>query len=136
MSPLFGTGAGLRQRLDLLLQSAQTRLELLGLELQQEKLRLARLLLGTVLAALLLGFALVFALIWLTVALWDTHRQLGLGLATVIALLLGVGAAGIAARAWASGSELFSASLAELERDRRALQDRVRPGRSGDRRGP
>ena len=127
MSPLFGTGAGLRQRLDLLLQSAQTRLELLGLELQQEKLRLARLLLGTVLAALLLGFALVFALIWLTVALWDTHRQLGLGLATLITLALGLGAAGVAARAWAAGSNLFAASLAELERDRAALEQRRAP---------
>lgn len=127
MDPSLATPAGLRRRLDLLLHTAQTRLQLLGVELQEEKLRLARLLLGTVLAALLLGFALVFALIWLTVALWDTHRQLGLGLATLIALGLGLGAAGVAARAWASGSELFAASLAELERDRRALGERRAP---------
>jgi uncharacterized membrane protein YqjE len=119
-----GGGSGLRERLDLLLQTAQTRLELLGLELQEEKLRLARLLLGTVLAAVLLGFAVVFALIWLTVALWDTHRQLGLGIATFITLALGVGAAGVAARAWAAGSRLFAASLAELESDRVALERR------------
>ncbi len=127
MDPSFGAAGSLRRRLDLLLQTAQTRLELLGVELQQEKLRLARLLLGTVLAALLLGFALVFALIWLTVALWDTHRQLGLGLATLIALGLGLGAANVAARAWAAGSDLFTASLAELERDRRALGERRAP---------
>jgi uncharacterized membrane protein YqjE len=123
----FGGSAGLRERLDLLLQTAHTRLELLGLELQEEKLRLARLLLGTVLAAVLLGFAVVFALIWLTVALWDTHRQLGLGLATLITLALGLGAAGVAARAWAAGSGLFAASLAELERDRAALEQRRVP---------
>lgn len=127
MDSAFGAAGGLRRRLDLLLQTAQTRLELLGVELQQEKLRLARLLLGTVLAALLLGFAIVFALIWLTVALWDTHRQLGLGLATCVALGLGMAAAGVAARAWNSGSELFAASLAELERDRRALGERRAP---------
>lgn len=127
MKALFGGGAGLRQRLDLLLQTAQTRLELLGLELQEEKLRLARLLLGTVLAGVLLGFAVVFALIWLTVALWDTHRQLGLGLATGVTLVLGLGAATVAARAWTAGSQLFAASLAELERDRSALEERGAP---------
>lgn len=127
MESPFGSGGGLRRRLDLLLQTAQTRLELLGVELQEEKLRLARLLLGTVIAGMLLAFALVFALLWLTVALWDTHRMLGLGLATFISLLLGLGAARAAARAWAAGSRLFAASLAELDRDRRAL---------GERRGP
>lgn len=130
MKSLFGVGpggSGLRERLDLLLQSAQTRLELLGLELQEEKLRLARLLLGTVLAGVLLGFAVVFALIWLTVALWDSHRQLGLGLATFITFGLGLGAAGVAARAWSAGSRLFAASLAELERDRIALEQRRAP---------
>ncbi len=126
MNDPLGASGGLRRRLDLLLQSAHTRLQLLGVELQQEKLRLARLLLGIVLAALLLGFALVFGLIWLTVALWDTHRELGLAVATLVALLLGLGAAGVAASAWADGSQLFAASLAELERDRRALeQDRA-----------
>ena len=124
MSTSRGAAHGLRQRLDLLLQSAQTRLQLLALELQEEKLRLARLLLGLVLAAVLLGFAVVFGLVWLTVALWDSHRQLGLALATALALLLGLGAAGVAARAWRAGSGLFSASLAELERDRQALAAR------------
>ncbi len=123
MDPLSGGVHGLRQRLDLLLHSAQSRLQLLALELQEEKLRLARLLLGTLLAALLLGSALVFALIWLSVALWNSHPQLGLGLATGIALLAGLAAAAVAARAWRGGSQLFRASLEELERDRQALRE-------------
>ena len=45
------------------LQTAQTRLELLAVELQEEKLRLTGLALNTVLAGLLLGFGLMFLLV-------------------------------------------------------------------------
>ena len=52
------------------LQTVQTRLELLAIELQEEKLRLAGLALNAVLAGLLLGFGLMFLLVVLTVLLW------------------------------------------------------------------
>ena len=100
------------------LQTAQTRLELLAVELQEEKLRLTGLALNTVLAGLLLGFGLVF----LTVLFWDEHRLLALGISTAICLGGGLLAASNAARAFRSGTKLFSASLAELARDRAALK--------------
>lgn len=112
----------LRSRLDILLGTAQTRLELLTVELQEEKLRLARLLFMTVLTALFLGFAAVFAAVWVTVALWDSHRLLALGLSTGLFVVLGLAAATIAARTVAAGSQLFAASLAELGKDRDALK--------------
>ena len=117
-------GASLRSRLDTLLGAAQTRLALLMVELQEEKLRLARLLFTTVLAALFLGFATVFAALWITVALWDSHRLLALGLSTGLFLVLGLAAASVAARTVAAGSRLFAASLAELGNDRDALKTR------------
>ncbi|MDX5410140.1 MAG: phage holin family protein [Thauera sp.] len=104
------------------LQTVQTRLELLAVELQEEKLRLAGLALNTVLAGLLLGFGLVFLMIFLTVLFWEEHRLLALGLATAICLGGGLLAARNAARAFRSGTKLFSASLAELARDRDALK--------------
>ncbi len=112
----------LRGILDAGLHAVQTRLELLGAELQEEKLRLAALLLNTVLAAVLLGFGLVFLVIFLTVLLWDDYRLLALGLATAILLGGGLFTAANAARELRRGSSLFSASLAELRRDRAALQ--------------
>ncbi|NMG66449.1 hypothetical protein GPA19_16005 [Azoarcus indigens] len=112
----------LRGILDAGLHAVQTRLELLGVELQEEKLRLAALLLNTVLAAVLLGFGLVFLVIFLTVLLWDDYRLLALGLATVILFGGGLFTAANAARELRRGSSLFSASLAELRRDRAALQ--------------
>ncbi len=104
------------------LQTVQTRLELLAVELQEEKLRLTGLALNTVLAGLLLGFGLVFLMVFLTVLFWDEHRLLALGISTAICLGGGLLAASNAARAFRSGTKLFSASLAELARDRAALK--------------
>ena len=105
------------------LQTAQTRLELLAIELQEEKLRLAGLALNAVLAGLLLGFGLMFLLVFLTVLFWEEHRLLALGISTAICLIGGLLAASKAAHAFRSGTKLFSASLAELTRDRAALRE-------------
>ena len=105
------------------LQTVQTRLELLAIELQKEKLRLAGLALNAVLAGLLLGFGLMFLLVFLTVLFWEEHRLLALGISTVICLIGGLLAASKAAHAFRSGTKLFSASLAELTRDRAALRE-------------
>ena len=105
------------------LQTAQTRLELLAVELQEEKLRLTGLALNTVLAGLLLGFGLVFLMVFLTVLFWEEHRLLALGISTALCIGGGLIAASNAARAFRSGTKLFSASLAELVRDRAALRE-------------
>ena len=105
------------------LQTAQTRLELLAVELQEEKLRLTGLALNTVVAGLLLGFGLVFLMVFLTVLFWEEHRLLALGISTAVCIGGGLIAASNAARAFRSGTKLFSASLAELARDRAALRE-------------
>ena len=104
------------------LQTVQTRLELLAVELQEEKLRLTGLALNTVLAGLLLGFGLVFLMIFLTVLFWEEHRLLALGISTAVCIGGGLLAASNAARAFRSGTKLFTASLAEFARDRAALR--------------
>ena len=104
------------------LQTAQTRLELLAVELQEEKLRLTGLALNTVLAGLLLGFGLVFLMIFLTVLFWEEHRLVALGISTAVCIGGGLLAASNAARAFRSGTKLFTASLAEFARDRAALR--------------
>ena len=105
------------------LQTAQTRLELLAVEFQEEKLRLTGLALNTVVAGLLLGFGLVFLMVFLTVLFWEEHRLLALGISTAVCIGGGLIAASNAARAFRSGTKLFSASLAELARDRAALRE-------------
>lgn len=104
------------------LQLVQTRLELLVVEVQEEKLRLTSLAFNTVLCGLLLGFGLVFLLVFLTVLFWEEHRLLVLGIATAVCLGGGLLAASNAAREFKRGSRLFAASLAELARDRDAVR--------------
>ncbi len=114
----------LRGIIDAGLHTVQTRLELLAVELQEEKLRLSGLVLNVVLCALLLGFGLVFLAAFLTVLFWEEHRLLALGIASVVFIGGGLLTASNAARELRRGSRLFAASLAELARDRDAVQRR------------
>ena len=112
----------LRGIADAALQMLQTRLELLAVEAQEEKLRLTRLAINIVLCGLLLGSGLVFLMVFLTVLFWEEHRLLALGLSTAICLGGALFAATNVAREFKQGSRLFAASLAELARDREALR--------------
>jgi uncharacterized membrane protein YqjE len=110
-----------------LLALGRIRLELLSIEVQEEKQRVAGVLFWAVLAALSLGFSLLFAAAWITVALWETHRLLAFGVVTV-------GLAGVAVwglmqlRSLTSAeSTLFRASLGELKADEQALRRAASP---------
>ncbi|PWB59105.1 MAG: hypothetical protein C3F18_01295 [Nitrosomonadales bacterium] len=101
----------------------RTRLELLSTEVAEEKERLLSLLwLGTA-ALFFIGLGIVFAALLLTVALWENHRLLVLGILTLLFLGLGGAALSMALKQARNGSKLFSASLAELSKD----QDHLRP---------
>jgi len=101
---------------------ARTRLELLAVEAQEEKVRVTGLLVNGVMCALFLGFGLVFLAVFLTVLFWDGYRLLALGLAALFFIGAGLYTASNAARELRQGSRLFGASLAELARDSEALR--------------
>lgn len=105
-----------------LLTLGRIRLELLAIEVQEEKERIAGLVLWAVLAALLAGFAVLMLLVLAVVALWDSHPLLALGAASAVL----VAAAGLALRQLkaltAQPATLFQASLAELRDDADALR--------------
>lgn len=99
----------------------RTRLELLKVEAQEEVGRIASLLVWGI-AAVLLGVAgLVFFAVFVTVLLWDSHRLLALGIFAALFIAAAVVAINTALRLVRQGSQLFSASLAELRRDEAAL---------------
>lgn len=99
----------------------RTRLELLKVEAQEEVGRIASLLLWGI-AAVLLGVAgLVFLAVFVTVLLWDSHRLLALGIFAALFIAATLVAVNIALKLARRGSQLFSASLAELRRDADAL---------------
>ena len=105
-----------------LLALGRTRLELFGTELQEELMRLVFALLGAVTVLLLAAFGLAFAAFGAMLALAPEQRPIAA--AVIGAIFLG----GACAAAWSLrhlGRErprAFAASLAELERDREALQ--------------
>ncbi|HQX05462.1 MAG TPA: phage holin family protein [Zoogloea sp.] len=117
-------GESLKGLADSGLATLQTRLELFSVEIKEEKLRAGGFLFDTVLAALFIGFGVVFLMAFLTVLFWDSHRLLALGLGTTGLFIAGVWAATRAAGRLRSGSRLFASSLAEIAQDREALRPR------------
>lgn len=106
-----------------LLTLGRIRLELFAIEAQEEKERIASLLLWAVLAALLAGFGLLMVLLLITVALWDSgYRLLALGSGSAVL----VAAAGVAVlkvrRLIAQPASLFQSSIGELRADAEALR--------------
>jgi len=112
-----------------LLTLSRIRLELLAIEVQEEKDRIAGLLLWAVLAALLAGFGLLMMVVLVTVALWDSYRLLALGGSTVVLIAAAVFAVLKVKGLVAQPASLFQSSLSELREDADAL--RRRDPRSG-----
>jgi len=106
-----------------LLGLLQARLELLGTELREEQARLLGLLAWSAVAFLLLQMGVLF-LGLLAVAAWGEERRL-LALAVVAALFLAAGGLAwwFARRHLQRDDGPFTASLAELGRDRESLRD-------------
>lgn len=110
-----------------LLALGRIRLELLSIELQEEKDRIASLLLWSVLTALMAGFGAVMVALFVTVALWDTHRLAALGVSA--ALFVGLAVVGVlrVRRLVGQAAAPFQASIAELRQDSAALGRHPRP---------
>ena len=105
-----------------LLTLSRIRLELLAIEVREEKDRIAGLLVWSVLAALLAGFGLLMLLVLVTVALWDSYRLLALGGSTVVLIAAAVVAVVKVKGLVAQPATLFQASLGELREDADALR--------------
>lgn len=108
---LLGTGVTL----------LHNRLELLGVELAEERVRLVSLLAYGGAAFLCIAAGLVFLAIFLTVLMWESNRLLALGVFSALFLGAGIASLIMARNLAGSGSKLFAASLAELRKDREAL---------------
>jgi uncharacterized membrane protein YqjE len=105
-----------------LLDLARTRLELAGIELQENGRVLLGYLAWGVAAAVLALFALWLVVVFVLVLFWDTHRLAAVGAMALLFILGTVVAAmklhaGLAAR-----PPLLPATLAELRKDAAALK--------------
>jgi uncharacterized membrane protein YqjE len=101
-----------------------TRLELLSLDLAEERVHLTTLLVLGLVALFCLGAGVVLLAILIAVAFWESHRLAALAGLTAFFLAAGATLVMLAMHKARTRPRLFEASLAELAKDRQQL----RPG--------
>lgn len=100
----------------------QTRLGIFATELEEAKLQLSQLLLLGLVALFCLGLGIVLLAVFFVVLFWDSYRLAVLGVMAGVFLGMGIFAV-LALRAkTAENTKMFSATLAELAKDREQLK--------------
>lgn len=120
-APRLGLLGSARAVLAGLVEIGHTRLQLASTELEEERLRIAQLLLYATAALFFLGLGLVLFALWLVLLFWDSHRVLVLGVETILILSIGAALAGAWRHKARTKPRLLGATLAELQRDRQTL---------------
>jgi uncharacterized membrane protein YqjE len=119
--PIGGLFRSLAQLLATAVGIAQTRLELLSTELQEEVHRVAEIMLWATVALLAAGVGLFLLALVIVFVFWDTHRVLA-SIAVTSAFFLLAAIAGLVLRAKVrSKPPLLDATIAELKKDRVSL---------------
>lgn len=104
-----------------LLAVLQTRLELLAVDVAEERERLIGLLALLLLSLFCLGVGIVLLALLIVVALWESNRLVALGGLIAFFLVAGAAVGWLALARVRSAPKLFSATIAELDKDRKAL---------------
>lgn len=114
----------LKRLLSTLASIVSTRLELLANELQEERLHLTQMLFFALFTLFCFGLGVLLLTAFIVVLFWDEHRLAVLGTLSVIFFALGALTAMLLRNRMQAKSKLFSASLAELAKDREYLSTR------------
>lgn len=104
-----------------LLLIAQTRLDLLAVDFEEERERLSSMVVLTAVALFCLGVGVVLLTMLLIVVFWDSYRLQAIGAMAAFFILLGAALWNLLCRRIREKPGLFSASRAELAKDRQAL---------------
>ena len=100
----------------------RTRLEILGTEIEEERIRFARLALAVAAIAFCLQMAVLLFVIFLVVLLWETHRLATLGAFAALFLAAGVVGMLVLKRRLARRPKMFASSLGEFLKDEERLK--------------
>jgi len=120
MHPLdegLSLAARMRAVLASLLAIAETRIELLGNDVELQGARLRRLTLLLLAGSLMLALALVFASVLVIAIFWESHRLAAVVAVMLVYLLAGGGCLLAARRVARTGPRPFEATRAELQQD-------------------
>jgi uncharacterized membrane protein YqjE len=107
-----------------LIAVALTRLELLSTEAEEEWMRIGSILKWSAVVGVCAGLGVFFIVLFIILLLWDTHRLLAVGVPAVLFILAAVVASRIVLAKIRAKPRPFSASLAELAKDRERLNSR------------
>ena len=122
--PIAGLFASMAKLLATAIGIAQTRLELLTTELQEEVHRVAEIMVYAVIALLAAGVGLFLLALVVIFAFWDTHRIVASIAVTSTVFLIAIVAA-LVLRAKVRGKPpMLDGTLAELKKDRETLMRR------------
>lgn len=102
-----------------------TRLDLLSIDLEEERSHAILQLVLVLTALFFIGVGVVFVSVLLVVVYWETQRILVLGILAGSFLLAGLVAGGFALYKVRTKPRLFAASLSELHKDSEQLESRV-----------
>ena len=103
---------------------AQTRLELLTTELQEEVHRVAEIMVYTAIALLAAGVGLFLLALVVIFVFWDTHRLAASIAVTAAFFLIAIAAALVLRAKVRAKPAMLDATIAELKKDRAALLSR------------
>lgn len=101
---------------------AQTRLELLSVDVQIARSKFISLLIMIISALFFLFFGLVMLALFIVIYSWETDRMMALGLLTAAFLSIGAILAVLILQALRNMPRLFEASIAEFAKDREELK--------------
>ncbi len=107
-----------------LLAAAQTRLEILATEIEEERVRLEQLLLIALAAAFCLGMAVVLSVAFVAIYFWDTHRLITVGMLAVTFLAMAAALGWILRIKAKTRPKPFAITRGELAKDRAMLRER------------
>jgi uncharacterized membrane protein YqjE len=116
-----GLMESLKRLVSTLASIVSTRLELLANELQEERLRLTQMLVFALIALFCFGMSILLLTGFIVVLFWDDHRVAALGGLGALFLALGMLMAILLRNKVHARPKLFSASMAELAKDREHL---------------
>lgn len=99
----------------------RTRLELLSVDIEEERVWLTSMLAWALGALFCAALSIVLALLFIVVAFWDTHRLLALAIPALLLMLGAVAAGKVVQEKMRAKPRLFAASIAELSKDQEHL---------------
>lgn len=117
-----GSEGSMREASAALVGLVGTRIELLGVELREEATHFQRMLVRGVVAAFLLGGALVLAGALIAAAFWDSHRLLALGAVTLLYAVLGIAVLSSIRSSFLERPTPFDTTVKEFEADLHAIR--------------